>query len=187
MCKVGTTAPGVVQAAAEKMEAARAGQKAITGTEADLRKLGMVEARERLLELGIKDAEIASAGLSCRWHMYLGCRLPCGTLSLQPRSPELKLAANAACATFTSSPLIPVPERPLAVLTRENFCFRAEALGPHPVGARAEQRHRLGRHRRGGASGQVRALRPGQVGGVPAALPPEVSPDLRKAGTSPLC
>ena len=43
------------------MEAARAGQKAITGTEADLRKLGMAEARERLLELGIKDAEIASA------------------------------------------------------------------------------------------------------------------------------
>ena len=47
------------------MEAARAGQKAITGTEADLRKLGMAEARERLLELGIKDAEIASACRCC--------------------------------------------------------------------------------------------------------------------------
>ncbi len=55
------------QAAAEKMEAARAGQKAITGTEADLRKLGMAEARERLLELGIKDAEIASALLNQGW------------------------------------------------------------------------------------------------------------------------
>ncbi len=49
------------------MEAARAGQKAITGTEADLRKLGMAEARERLLELGIKDAEIASACSGQGW------------------------------------------------------------------------------------------------------------------------
>lgn len=67
----------LAQAAAEKMEAARAGQKAITGTEADLRKLGMAEARERLLELGIKDAEIASAhpsAASCLglWRMAIG-------------------------------------------------------------------------------------------------------------------
>lgn len=33
------------------MEAARAGQKSITGTGADLRKLGMHEARLRLLEI----------------------------------------------------------------------------------------------------------------------------------------
>ena len=59
--------PQPAQAAAEKMEAARAGQKAITGTEADLRKLGMAEARERLLELGIKDAEIASACSGQGW------------------------------------------------------------------------------------------------------------------------
>ena len=57
------------------MEAARAGQKAITGTEADLRKLGMAEARERLLELGIKDAEIASAALQY-------CTSTCRSLAL---------------------------------------------------------------------------------------------------------
>lgn len=48
------------------MEAARAGQKSITGTGADLRKLGMHEARLRLLEmsremnLGLDDDTISS-------------------------------------------------------------------------------------------------------------------------------
>ena len=56
------------------MEAARAGQKAITGTEADLRKLGMAEARERLLELGIKDAEIASARCRAQAPLPTACR-----------------------------------------------------------------------------------------------------------------
>lgn len=55
-----------VQVAAEKMDAARAGQKSITGTAADLRKLGMQEARQRLLEmsnqfdLGLTDEMISS-------------------------------------------------------------------------------------------------------------------------------
>lgn len=48
------------------MDAARAGQKSITGTAADLRKLGMQEARQRLLEmsnqfdLGLTDEMISS-------------------------------------------------------------------------------------------------------------------------------
>lgn len=56
----------MLKVAAEKMEAARAGQKSITGTGADLRKLGMHEARLRLLEmsremnLGLDDDTISS-------------------------------------------------------------------------------------------------------------------------------
>ena len=51
-----------LKVAAEKMEAARSGQKAITGTGADLRKLGMHEARLRLLEmnLGLDEDAISS-------------------------------------------------------------------------------------------------------------------------------
>ena len=56
-----------MQVAAEKMEAARAGQKTITGTNADLRKLGMQEARQQLLamakelKINLTDEDIASA------------------------------------------------------------------------------------------------------------------------------
>lgn len=52
------------------MDAARAGQKSITGTAADLRKLGMQEARQRLLEmsaqfnLGLTDEMISSTDAS---------------------------------------------------------------------------------------------------------------------------
>ena len=79
-----------LQVAAEKMDAARAGQKSITGTAADLRKLGMQEARQRLLEmsaqfnLGLTDEVIAStnASLNCCLRPALHRRIP-SVLTLQ--------------------------------------------------------------------------------------------------------
>lgn len=69
------------------MEAARAGQKSITGTGADLRKLGMHEARLRLLEmsremnLGLDDDTISSDFLIFQKIQFMCCMCLCLALS----------------------------------------------------------------------------------------------------------